>query len=288
MSKKFISLFLVLLVISLTFFGCGKGETVKINGTKIDAEITAYFKNSAKEGEDANLLIARYVAINSEFQNRALSVPKSMRASLSDSVNDIWHLWGNYYGNLGISKETIYKIELSKVYETLLLEEHFGENGASPVSEKDIKQYFRENYAAVRFVTGYLFEVTESGTTEMTDEQKNKLTAAFTSAAESVNGGTGIEEAVGSLGTAEIHHTVVNSKGNDNFPEGFWEEVKKIEINKAAVISLGSYMFLVQRVSGEEGEYESYSQYRSNCLYQMKGDEFSQIIDSWTENYNVT
>lgn len=287
MNRKIISLFLVLLVISATFFGCGKGDTVKINGTKIDSEITAYFKNTAKEGEDVNRLIARYVAINSEFQNRGLSIPKSMRASLSDDVNDIWHVWGNYYEKLGISKETIYKIELSEVYKTLLLEEYYVEDGVSPVSEEDIKQYFRENYAAIRFVTGYLFEVTENGTTEITDEQKNSLTAAFTSAADSVNGGTGIEESVGSLGTTEVHDTVVNSKGNDNFPDGFWEEVKKIEINKASAVTLGSYVFLVQRVSGEEGEYECYSQYRSDCLYQMKGEEFEKTVDSWAENYTV-
>ena len=287
MSKKFISLFLVLIAVSLTFFGCGKSETVKINGTKIDSEVTAYFKNTAKEGEDVNRLIARYVAINSEFKNHSLSVPKSTRASVSADVNDIWHMWGNYYQGLGISKETIYKIELSKAYETLLLEECYGENGVYPVSEEDIKQFFRENYGAIRFVTGYLFEMSDNGTIEMTDEQKTKLTADFTSAAESVNSGTGIEEAVKILGTAELHSTVVNSKGNDNFPDGFWEEVKKIEINKAAAIKIGSYVFLVQRVSGEEGEYECYSQYRSDCLYQMKGEEFEKTVDSWAENYTV-
>lgn len=285
MSKKIIALLLVLLVVSMTFFSCGKNETVSVNGTKIDGEITAYFKDSAKEGEDVNRLIARYVAVNSEFKNRSLSVPKSTRASLSDNVNNIWHIWGNYYKNLGISKETIYKVELSKIYETLLLEECYGENGSSPVSEDDIKKYFRENYAPIRFVTGYLFEVTENGTAEMTAEQKTKLTNAFTAAAEAANSGTGIEEAVKILDSAEIHDTVVNSKGNDNFPDGFWEEVKKIEINKAAVITLGSYVFMVQRMNGEEGEFECFLQYRSDCLYQMKGEEFEKTVDLWAEQY---
>lgn len=285
MNKKIISSLLALLIVILSFSGCSKKTAVKINGTGIDNEVTAYFKAAAKEGEDANSLIARYVAINSEFNNHSLTVPRSMRSTLSDDVNNIWHIWGEYYENLGISKETIYKIELSKVYKTLLLEEHYGENGSSPVNEEDIKTYFRENYASIRFVTGYLFEVTENGTTEMTDKQKSRLTETFNSAADAINDGTAIEEAVKLLGSAEIHDTVVNSQGNDNFPDGFWNEVKKIEINKAGVIHLGSYVFLVQRVDSEKGDYECYSQYRSACLYQMKGEEFEQIVESWAKQY---
>ncbi|MCH5190218.1 MAG: peptidyl-prolyl cis-trans isomerase [Oscillospiraceae bacterium] len=285
MTKKIISSLLALLTVILLFGGCAKKTEVKINGTNIDNEVTAYFKATAQEGEDVNALIARYVAINSEFNNRSLTVPANMRSSLSDDVNSIWNLFGTYYEGLGISKETIYKIELSKVYETLLLEERYGENGVSPVSEDDLKEYFRGNYASIRFVTGYMFEVTENGTTEMTEKQKDELKQSFNAAADAVNDGTSIEEAVGLLNSAEIHDTVVNSKGNDNFPDGFWDEVKKIEVNKAAVINLGSYIFLVQKVDSEKGDYECYSEYKSDCLYQMKGEEFDKIIDAWTKQY---
>lgn len=285
MNKKIISSLLALLIVILSFAGCAKKAEVQINGAKIDNEVTAYFKATAKESEDVKALIARYVAVNSEFHNRSMTVPRSRRSSLSDDVNNIWHIWGEHYENLGISKETIYKIELSKVYETLLLEEYYGENGSSPVNEEDIKTYFRENYASVRFVTGYLFEVTENGTAEMTEEQKNKLTETFKSTADAINDGTAIEEAVKLLGSADIHNTVVNSKGNDNFPDGFWNEIKEIEINKAAVVSLGSYIFLVQKVDSEKGDYECFSQYRSDCLYQMKGAEFDKIVLSWAEQY---
>ena len=285
MTKKIISSLLALLTVILLFGGCTKKTEVKINGTNIDNEVTAYFKASAKDGEDVNELIARYVAVNSEFNNHSLSVPANMRSSLSDDVNSIWNLFGAYYENLGISKETIYKIELSKVYETLLLEERYGENGTSPVSEDALKEYFHGNYASIRFVTGYMFEVTENGTNEMTDKQKDELKQSFNAAADAVNNGTPIEEAVALLNSAEIHDTVVNSKGNDNFPEGFWDEVKKIEVNKAAVINLGSYIFLVLKVDSEKGDYECYSEYKSDCLYQMKGEEFDKIIDAWAKQY---
>lgn len=287
MSKKIISLFLVLLTVALSFCGCEKSARLKVNGVKIDSEVTAYFKASAKEGEDVNRLVARYVAVNSEFNNRNLTVPRSTRSSLSADVNDIWHIWGKYYEKSGISKETVYKIELSKVYEKLLLEEQYGKDGATPVSEDDLKEFFRGNYASVRFVTGYLFEIDENGTAEMSENQKNKLKDSFNAAADAINDGTSIEEAVRLLDSAEIRGTTVNSNGNDNFPEGFWNEVKKIEINKASVVALGSYIFLVQKVDSEKGDYECYSQYRSDCLYRMKGGEFNKTVDSWAEKYTV-
>lgn len=284
MGKKIISVILAA-VLMLSFTACGKKAELTVNGTDIDNEITAYFKASAKEGEDYTRLVARYVAVNSEFHNHGLTVPRSTRAEISQDVNDIWHNFGTYYETLGVSKETIYKIQLSKAYEILLLEERYGEGGVSPVSEDEIKTYFRENYAAIRFVTGYFFEVTESGTVNMTDAEKAALAEKFNAAGSAVNGGTTFEEAVSLIGSAEVHSAVVNSAGNDNFPDGFWEEARKIEMNKCAVVTLGSYIFLVQRVNSEEGEYECYSQYRSNCLYEIKGEEFEQIIAAWTECY---
>lgn len=283
-TEKFIPLILAVFI-ALSFAGCTEKAEIKINGIGIDNEITEYFKATAKDGQDVKKLISRYVAVNSEFHNRALTVPRSVRSSLSENVNDLWHFWGAYYESQGISKSTIYKIELSKVYETLLLEERYGTDGLYPVSENDIKSCFRENYASIRFVTGYLFEVTESGVTEMDNGQKGKLIDTFKAVAEAINSGTSIEEAVALLGSEDIHNAVVNSKGNDNFPDGFWNEIKEIETNKAAVVNLGSYVFLVQKVDSEKGDYECYSQYRSDCLYQMKGDEFDKIVLSWAEQY---
>lgn len=284
--KKLISISLCLCFLLISFSACGKKTEVSINGVQISDEVTAYFKNKAKEGEDYKKLIARYVAINSEFQNHGLEVPGTLRAELSENVNNIWHTYGSYYEKIGVSKETIYKIELSNVYKTLLLEERYGEDGVSPVSEDEIKTYFRENYVTIKFVTGYLFELTEDGTTPLTDEEKKAIIESFDAAASAVNGGSSIEESVALLGEAEVHNTVVSPQNGGNFPEGFFGEVKGLETDKAKSFTLGSYVFLVQRVSGEEGEYECYSEYRLGCLYEMKGEEFEKVIDAWAEQYN--
>lgn len=292
--KKFISLILVA-VIALSLASCTTSK-VKVNGTKIDNEIYAYFEARAEKNEDGETdekvimgEISRYVAINSEFANRCLVLDSSIKSEVSTLVNDLWHLYGSYYEENGISKQTIYKIELSNAYEDALLADYYAEDGDKPVTEDEIKKYFGENYAAIRFVTGYLFNVDDNGAnTPMTDSEKTKLTNSFKSVAEMVNEGTSIEEAVGSLGeNTEVRDTVINAFSDGTFPEGFWKKAKSIEKDKTEVITVGDYIFLVNRVDIFSEEYGYYNTYRTDCLKQMKGEEFSAVIDSWAENYKA-
>lgn len=292
--KKIISLILVA-VMAFSLASCTASK-VKVNGTKIDNEIYAYFESHAKKNEsdevnEEEILteISKYVAINSEFNNRGLALDSSIKAEVSALVNDLWHLYGSYYEENGVSKQTIYKIELSSAYEDALLADYYAEDGDKPVTEEEIKKYFSENYAAIRFVTGYLFNVDDNGAAApMTDAEKTKLTNSFKSVAEMVNEGTSIEEAVGSLGeNTEVRDTVVNAFSDGTFPEGFWNKVKSIEKDKTEVITVGDYIFLVNRVDIFSEEYSYYNTYRTDCLKQMKGEEFSAIIDSWAENYKA-
>lgn len=285
MIKKIISCFLLCSILLLTFGGCTTAEKVKINGVGIDPEVVAYFETTLEKDENVKDKVSRYVAVNSEFQNKELTVPGSKRKELSEHVNDLWHLYGAFYEKNNISKETIYKIELSKVYEGLILENRYSKNGELPLKEKEIKAYFRDNFASIRFVTGYLFNVSEDGTSEMTDEQKKALLDSFKSTAETINNGTDIEEAVALLGSQEIHNTVVSSSEGGNFPEGFFDEVKKLETGKAAAFTLGSYVFLVERMDAEDGEFACYSDYRSDCLYGLKGEEFESYINELAKQY---
>ncbi len=292
--KKVISLVLVA-VMAFSLTSCTASK-VKVNGTKIDNEIYAYFEARAEKNEDGEVNeeailkdISRYVAINSEFTNRGLVLDSSVKSEVSAHVNDLWHLYSSFYEENDVSKQTVYKIELSNAYENALLADYYGEDGDKPVTEEEIKKYFGENYAAIRFVTGYLFNVDDNGATvAMTDAEKTKLTNSFKSVAEMITEGTSIEEAVGSLGeNTEVRSTVINAFSDGTFPEGFWNAVKGIEKDKTKVITVGDYIFLVNRVDIFSEEYGYYNTYRTDCLKKMKGEEFSAVVDNWAENYKA-
>jgi len=292
--KKIISLLLCVAIV-LSFASCTISK-VKVNGVKVDNEIYKYYENTLPKDDNGEVsedavqkAIERYVAINSEFANKKLKLSYNQKSTLSTTVNNLWHMYGNYYNEIGVSKQTIYKIESSKEYKNTLMTEYYGENGEAPLSEDSVKEFFKGNYAGIRFVTGYLFNIDEnSATVPMTDEQKSNMVNTYTSVATMVNEGTAIEEAVGSLGeNIEVHNTVVNAFSNSTFPEGFWEKVNEIEEGKATAISLGDYVFLVQRVDVFSEEYGYYTSYRTDCLEKMKGEEFSAVVDKWAENYKA-
>ena len=287
--KKIISLLIAILTLTLVLTSCSGPAKVKVNGVKIDNEIYTYFENTLPKDENGEVsedaiknAISRYVTINSEFQNRGLSIDSEVKGALSTSVNNLWHLYGSYYNEIGVSKQTIYKIELSKEYESALLADY-----CKNVSDEDIKAYFKENYIAIRFVTGYLFNVDDTGTSvAMTDEQKNSVIVSYKSVVELINAGTLIEEAVVSLREdTEVHSTLINAFSDGTFPQGFFTEVKKIEAGKTATITIDDYIFLVQRIDVFDKTYGYYENNRTACLKAMKGDEFSKVIDNWSKNY---
>lgn len=287
--KKVISLLLVVVLLATALCSCSVPTKIKVNGVKIDNEIYTYFENTLEKDENDKVsedsiknAISRYVAINSEFNNLGLSVDSEQKLTLSESVNDLWHLYGNYYSEIGVSKQTIYKIELSKIYESLLLADYY-----SNISEDEIKTYFKENYMGIRFVNGYLFNIDENGSSvPMTDEQKNALIASYNSVVTLINEGALIEEAVASLDeNAEVYSTLINAFSDGTFPQGFWNEVKKIETGKVATVTLDDYIFLVQRIDVFDKTYGYYENNRTACLEAMKGDEFSKVIDNWSKNY---
>ena len=287
--KKVISLLLAKHTLTLVLTSCSGPAKVKVNGEKIDNEIYTYFENTLPKDKNGEVseeaiknAISRYVAINSEFKNRGLSIDSEVKGALSATVNNLWHLYGSYYNEIGVSKQTIYKIELSKEYEAALLADY-----CKNVSDNDIKAYFKENYIAIRFVTGYLFNVDDTGTSvAMTDEQKKSVIASYNSVVALINEGTLIEEAVVSLGEdTEVHNALINAFSDGTFPQGFWSEVKKLEVGKTATITLDDYVFLVQRIDVFDKTYGYYENNRTACLEAMKGDEFSEVIDSWAKNY---
>ena len=244
--KKVVSLILVTVICALSFASCSGPAKVKVNGTKIDNEVYAYFDDlySGNESE-IEKAISRYVTINSEFDKRNLKLTPVQKSNLSIRVDDLWHLYGVHYTKADISRQTIYKIETSKVYEEVLLDYYYGQGGVEPVSEDTLKKYFKSNYIAIAFSTGYLFNIDETGATvPMTDSEKAVVINDFAKSEALINTGTPIEASTDN----DVRNTIINSSYDGSFPSGFYKEVATINVGSARTITLDDYAFLVQRI----------------------------------------
>ncbi len=283
--KKVISLFLVTIICVLSFSSCSGPAKVRVNGTKIDNEVYAYFEDLCDENEaEIKKAISRYVTINSEFYNRNLSLTPAQKSDLSLKVDDLWHLYGIYYQKEGISKQTLYKIETSKFYEDVLLDYYYGQGGVEPVSEEIIKKHFKSNYIAISYATEYLFNIDETGATvPMTDNEKATIINGFVKAETLVNTSTPIEGAT----EKEVHNALINSSYDGSFPSGFYKEVANIKVGSASTVVLDDYAFLVQRIDVFDETYGYYDTYRTQCLRELKGDAFEKMVDQWSQSYKL-
>lgn len=283
--KKAVALILVAVICVMSFASCSGPAKVKVNGTKIDNEVYAYFEDLYDGNEnEITKAISRYVTINSEFAKRNLKLTSVQKSNLSLKVDDLWHLYGVHYTKKDISRQTIYKIETSKVYEETLLDYYYGQDGVEPVSEETIKKHFKSNYIAISFATGYLFNIDETGATvPMTDSEKAVVINDFAKSEALINTGTPIEAST----NYDVRNTLINSSYDGTFPSGFYKEVSTISVGSARTVSLDDYVFLVQRIDVFDETYGYYEEYRTECLRSLKGEEFDKMIDQWSQYYKV-
>ena len=122
----------------------------------------------------------------------------------------------------------------------------------------------------------------------MDAQSRQKTTTAFTTLVEKINSGTLIDDVYSDYISQEgsTVQPVVISKDSSLYPEGFFDSVKAIEDNKAAVIVLGDYIFAVQRLASDSDSNLYYQLNRENCLLNIKGEEFEELMSKWTGQYS--
>lgn len=290
----------VMLCLSILFLpACSNRSAVQVNGTPIDQGIVLYFTDEArKEAPDAdetalleaaNRKIAEYVAVNSVFADRALTLTTAEKAEISQTVNALWRLFGNYYTALGVSKQDLQKIETSKAYKDAVMVDYYAADGDEPVSEETLKNYFNENYIAFKSITGFLTTADNDGNAvALSAAEKAALTASFEKMAANINGGSSVEEQASTVeNTTANTDTVVISRSNTSYPSDFFAQVAAIENGSAKAFVTGDYIFVIQREDITDAERNLFASYRTDCLKTLKGEAFEAVLDAWIGAYTV-
>lgn len=278
---------------------CSNRSGVQVNGTPIDKGIVLYFKDEARktqpDADDAALLeaanrkIAEYVAVNSVFADRDLALTTAEKAEISQTVNALWRLFGNYYTELGVSKQDLLKIETSKAYKDAVMVDYYAADGDEPVAEETLKNYFNENYIAFQSITGFLTTADNNGNAvPLSDAEETALAASFEKIAASINDGSSIEAQASAVeNTTANTDTVVISRSNTSYPSDFFAQVAAIENGSAKAFTTGDYIFVVQREDITDAQRNLFATYRTDCLKTLKGEAFEQVLDTWVGAYTV-
>lgn len=264
---------------------------MKINDVSISEDVFVYFLDCATVdlGGDATYealkeqtiaLANKYYKTNSLAHAEGIVLTTGQKADVSKEVNSTWTIFGDYYENIGITRETLTKIFTADAYRDALLLKYYGAGGPREISETRLFASFHTNYVVFQAITGYLTQTDENGNKKpLGKSDAETLVLKFQNALTAVNSGEQtMEEAavhLTSTGVQSSVQTVVLHKDDTSYPAGFFQKLQNLKTKQASVIGTNEYIFLVLR-----GETNITSQYFQNQKEAIIKDVASQDIDN--------
>ncbi len=302
MRIKKIALMLCLVIAFGAFSGCEKEKTnvLTIGAAYVDSEIFAYLFNYAynelqAQGEEtpgtseiidsAVNYCGEYVSSITLFEQMNLKLTTDDKKSMADETEEEWKLYGSYYSDAGISKQTVLKIKESRAMRTALLLYYFGEGSEYEVKEEEIEYYFDRTYVQFQAINGYLTTINElNETLPLSQEEQEKLMLDFRSKKQRLEAGASLAE-VNDGNEVEANFVAVE---NTAYPKGFLEQVAQLEYNKPTIIQMEDYIFLVIRQDAKSAEENYYKSYRTSYIEALRGENLTDMLVATMEDYLVT
>ena len=308
--RGFLALFLIFMLALAAFGGCAAvSETaLTVQDVALDRQIFMYFFDTVRANpeqfalfaasprkffaQQAQPLCAEYVAVNTLFAAQGKTLNVQEKAALSARVNDLWRVFGAHYESIGVSKQALMRTQTSAFYRNRLFFDLYDKGGERAVAEKDLQNYFEQNYLVFRVIPGYFTKPDENGTdVPMTDSEKSNLRGKFAQMAQDLREEKSIEEVNdGYVGNSDtVVPLTVLKKGGKAYSEAFYNDVAKLNADTPTVLEYPqeNYIFLVVREKADFKSDEQYLSNRESCLKDMKAAEFDAELKAQAEQYHL-
>ncbi len=298
--KKLLSILLCLALVSAGFCGCTqKKQTVMtVGAAEIDNEIFAYFfdevySQTKQDGGDLNDTAAMieaavakcngYVGTVTQYEQFMFEMSPKEKLQIATETEEEWMLYGKYYSSVGISKQTVTKINTARVMRTSLLLYYFGEGREYEVSEAEIEYYFDQAYVEFKTLNGYLISFDEEGNSiPLSDTELTAVRADFESKRQQLASGTAISE-FNNGQDVESSFVAVTSTA---YPEGFLAKVAELKYDTPTIIETEEYIFIVIRLDAKTDS--NYENYRTSYIETLRGEMLTDLLISIGKDFGVT
>ncbi len=205
--KKFVTLFLAL-TICLNFCGCfDKSWAIKSGDESLATGVYVFFlmqahqeamqklsnddgtpddiSNATIDGQSApNWIVEKALsmckealAIEKMFTEKGLTLTEADEKQIQDLVESIMSSSSSAFENSGISRADVQRVVSSQIKRNKLFLSTYGKDGASPVSDEELNQYYKENYLKLLFYSKMPTPSTESGNTDNSNSENNPESA---------------------------------------------------------------------------------------------------------------
>lgn len=343
--------FLMVLTIAGSLAGCSaskwvmkSGEDTVSSGVYLGYLLEAYLEAYNKSDTSKDLLTQKieekpaadwivnkakvfsktYLAVEQKMKELNLSLTEEDKTNIENQVNSFWTQYGSVYEDNGCSKASYTLIFTNSYKASKIFEKYYDEGGITPAPEADVKKYFQENFARVKYIAMPL--VLESGT-EMTDAEKEEVRKEASGYLDRAKAGEDFDKIIeeyqakqqgtSSLGSSETSSAASSSatasqdtssktqeqideelreqakyeniidKGNTQYPAAFVEGVFKMTVGGYEIIEADQYCLVTTRLDVNEHTY-IYKDYRKSALSKMKQPEFEKLLEEFMTKVVVT
>ena len=246
-------------------------------GIEADAKDSVYKEKAIQECKE-------YLAANTRFAAAGLSLTAADKVEISETVNDLWLRFENHYKAIGVSKQTLTKIQTAEAYEDALFTATYDKGTGNAAAEAEIQNFFYSSYVSFRNVCAYF---TKADGTAMSQLEKNQLIETFNAMASGA--ATDAEKFASAAAAAgcSVSDSVLLKKNSGGYPEGFFEKVSAQADNTVQVIVYDDCVFAVMKENLKEKGESVYANYRSACISDLYSEEYQKTIDDYTAQLTV-
>lgn len=292
MKKRMICTVLVLVLFALSACSKDTDALLTADGKEIGAGVYAYYLDKVLSDPDGygvdagdrqaalqktNELCTRMIACENLMAKNDLTLSTQLKSEVADETEKIWSLFGSYYASVGVTKPDITLINTDSARKQQLLQYYYGKGGKDEVSDDALKEKFVDLYIGFKGFEGSFTKTNIKGeTVAMTEKEKEELIAQFRKMAQEVDGGRAIDEVYSdycaqnglvATGALEI---ILMKDGDPMYSDDFFDKVSTITHGRAAPVTSGSSIYVVQRMTIATSDEDEFEKYRSQVLEEMK------------------
>ncbi len=311
MKTKLLCLILIISIV-FTLSSCSKKEEypLTIGDYHATEGVLAYYidrimaapKDYGVNKDDSEAIIKKAVSVCRDIacaeklmKDNSINLQIQYKSDIAEKTQDIWDLFGEYYKSIGVSKPDITKINTYEAMKKQLVQYYFGQNGKKPVSDDKLKQQFVEMFIGYKGFEGSFTKLNAKGETiPMTEKERENLIQEFREMANKINDGASIDDVYadycssqGLVVTEELQVNLV--KENDPmYADDFFKKVSTISHGKAAPVTSGSSVYVVERSTIATSDEDAFEAYREVVLDEMKMPKIEAKITKEAAKLKVT
>lgn len=155
-------------------------STIQKQNSDLDTTDEEVVKAQTIDGKDAETWIKdrtmeyckEFVAIQKDFDAKGLELSAEQTNQVKNYISSAWDNSGETFEKNGIAESSVQDIFLSTYKEQELFQHYYGVDGEKGVTEDELKEYYEDNDARVRYIT---FDLKDGNGDLLKDDGKKEM-----------------------------------------------------------------------------------------------------------------